>query len=157
MKHHTQRILAAPDSDAGNDENGIPGDCLRAAIASSLDLEFDDVPHFSLVEIPLATICDSRVGAAEEHYRLWWYALIGWASYEGWDVTLVPREDEFFEYYMTEYFDGPVILTGDSPRGRGRFLHSMVWRPERWDPHPSRAGLPEIRDLIVFHPRSEDV
>lgn len=104
MIAHTQTICVG-------DPRGIPGDCLRTAVASLLDLPIEAVPHFLLFE-----------GA-------WFDAVKLWCRHNGY-ILATPEEQP----------NGPCLAFGQSPRdvyhavvwADGACLH---------DPHPSRAGL----------------
>lgn len=113
-----------------DNEKGIPGDCLRAAVASLLDRQDTSVPHFIAGEI------DGRV---------WWYALKGWAADNGWTVSrrgLLPRQ----ENVPLPKFG---IACGPSERGHS---HAVVAVDGQivWDPHPSQAGILRVKEVIEF-------
>ena len=77
MIRHTQLILADPDRGDGHDRNGEAGDCLRAVVASILDVvDITTVPNFA---------------NAGNNYR-WWVALREWARSLGFDFTSVVPE-----------------------------------------------------------------
>lgn len=125
LRKVTQRFLA-------DDPTGIPGDCVRSAVASLLDYEPHLVPHF------IAGDFDGRV---------WWYALKGWAATNRWNVSrrgLLPLEDNV-----------PLpnfgIACGPSERGHS---HAVVAVDGQivWDPHPSRAGILRVKEVIEFEP-----
>lgn len=123
LREVTQRFLA-------DDPSGIPGDCVRAAVASLLDREPTSVPHF------IAGDFDGRV---------WWYALKGWAADNGWNVTrrgLLPRQENV---PLPEF----GIACGPSERG---VSHAVVAVDGKvvWDPHPSRAGILRVKEVIEF-------
>lgn len=133
----TQTILAGRDD--GHSAAGLPGNCLQAAVASLLDLELDDVPHFAV-------------------YVDWFAAMRRWARDRGGDFTYfafpVPEQYadawEAWSAWGREH-GAHVLLSGPSPRGP--FWHVVVGDVDRrvvWDPHPSRAGLVEVRDAIVY-------
>lgn len=103
-------------------ENGQHGDCMRACIASILDLPREEVPHFAQLDaqgegnfwLMLAEFCRSR-GYSFVTVR----GQVVWA------------EDDIYH-----------VISGPSPRIKGGF-HAIVGRNGRpfHDPHPSRAGL----------------
>lgn len=126
LREVTQRFLA-------NDPTGIPGDCVRAAVASLLDREPTSVPHF--------------IAGSDIDSRVWWYALKGWAADNGWAVTrtgLLPRQ----ENVPLPKFG---IACGPSERG---VSHAVVAVDGQvvWDPHPSRAGILRTKEVIEFEP-----
>lgn len=125
LREVTQRFLA-------DDPTGIPGDCVRAAVASLLDREPTSVPHF------IAGDFDGRV---------WWYALKGWAATNGWDVTrrgLLPHEENV---PLPEF----GIACGPSERGHSHAVVAVDGQVV-WDPHPSRAGILRVKEVIEFEP-----
>jgi hypothetical protein len=104
------------------------GDCLRAAVATVLNLDPDDVPHFvQYVEHPEGT--DSH---------LWWWALVGFCCAHGWRVD-----------YAGEAPSGWSLADGVSARGHqhvvvaydGEIVH---------DPHPEGGGLASITGWFTF-------
>lgn len=115
LREVTQRYLA-------DDPTGVPGDCVSAAVASLLDREPHQVPHF--------------IAASDIDSRVWWYALKGWAASNGWNVTrrgLLPRQ---------ENVPLPTFGLACGPSERG-VSHAVVAVDGEivWDPHPSRAGI----------------
>lgn len=125
LREVTQQYLA-------DDPTGVPGDCVRAAVASLLDREPHQVPHF------IAGDFDGRV---------WWYALKGWAATNGWAVTrrgLLPRQ---------ENVPLPTFGLACGPSERGH-SHAVVAVDGEivWDPHPSRAGILRVKEVIEFEP-----
>lgn len=108
-------------------EDGIPGDCVRAAVASLLDLDPAKVPHFT----------------CQDDVRVWHYALLGFAAEHGWvvDRRAVKTEGELLPEFG--------LAIGPSPRG---VSHAVVVRSGKvvWDPHPSREGLVDIQQVIEF-------
>lgn len=98
------------------------GDCLRACVATVLGLPLDEVPHFvQYIEHPAGT-----------DPMLWWWALVGFCHFHGWDAT-----------YPDDVFDPPdgwSLANGPSHRGH---QHVVVARDGAvvFDPHPSRDGV----------------
>lgn len=137
MTPHTQTILA--ERDDGHSGDGLPGDCLRAAVASLLDLPVESVPHFAV-------------------YVDWFWAMRRWARERDGDFTYFPFPvpDQYaagWESVQTwgREHQANVLLSGPSPRGP--FWHVVVGNVDLQvihDPHPSRAGLTEVRDAIVY-------
>lgn len=132
------------------DPDGMPGNCMQAAIASVLEYPLDAVPHFAAM--PEAD---------------WWMAFMDYLSDHDHRITLFA--DRFFETDV--YLDGTltaapltdwprervVIANGMSPRG---VRHSVVWQHGELvhDPHPSRAGLAEAPDEVwLIESRDEDL
>lgn len=105
---------------------GIPGDCLRAAVASLLGFDLDEVPHFLRFASPTDDTADPD--------DLWWYAFHGFAA------TLVPPHrwvETEVDPRNPEIPERPCILSGKSPRGD--FNHAIAYFGDGlwWDPHPS--------------------
>ncbi|MCJ1709259.1 hypothetical protein [Microbacterium sp. VKM Ac-2923] len=107
MIPHTQTIFV-------NDPRGIPGDCMRTAVASLMDLPTEAVPHFVLFDAP---------GAWFQVFTLW---------LRGRGLTIRPMRGEDV--------DQPCLAIGMSPRD---VEHVVVWGPNGMihDPHPSRDGI----------------
>lgn len=119
MREVTQTILHG-------DPSGRPGNCLQAAVASLLDLNLDEVPHFIEHDDWLEYFVDFCV---ERGYR-----------------PLMRPPAAHVAYGMA---------WGPSERG---VRHAVVWIDGRmvWDPHPSRAGLLRVTELIAFEPAGGD-
>lgn len=126
-------VPAGGANDAVND--GHPaGDCMRACVATILELPLDEVPHFvQYVEHPAGT---------DPH--LWWWALLGFCGAHGWHVRYVDEDPP----------GGWCLIAGKSPRGHQHvvvgFDGAMVH-----DPHPSRAGVVEPAEWFAFERGSE--
>lgn len=107
MIPHTQTIFV-------NDPRGIPGDCMRTAVASLLDLPVEAVPHFVLFDGPGA----------------WFDVFTKWLAGRGMQIKPLPASG----------VDRECLALGMSPRG---VEHIVVWGPEGMihDPHPSRDGI----------------
>lgn len=109
-------------------DNGDVGDCVRAATASVLDLDREEVPHF-LREKP------------------------GSDWYEDWELFMIEHGVRPIMIHVpwnsppkpTGYY----LASGPSPRG---FKHMVVmWDGKlAHDPHPSRAGLVEIEAVWIL-------
>lgn len=163
-----QQHLPDPARGDGHDPDGIAGDCLRASLATILDLPADQVPH--VAHYPAGHDPDNDP-LTDEHGGLWWRRLRRWlrdelnldvASYEAHDAR-----GRLLEVHQADGhpWSGDVVVVGPSPRGP--FAHAVAGR-YRWvptlkpgrvrphlevthDPHPSRAGLIAIEyvELIV--------
>lgn len=133
----TQTITAGRAD--GHSVDGLPGNCLQAAVASMLDLQLDQVPHFAV-------------------YADWFGAMRRWARERDGDFT-------YFEFPVLEQYqvgwdsvlawgrqnNGHILLSGPSPRGP--FWHVVCGDVDLHlvhDPHPSGDGLLEVRDAIVY-------
>jgi hypothetical protein len=133
----TQTILAErPD---GHSAAGLPGNCLQTAVASLLELEVDQVPHFAL-------------------YVDWFAAMRRWARDRGGDFTYFPFPvpEEHAEAWAScqrwgREHSAYVILGGPSPRGPfGHVVVGTVDLETVHDPHPSRAGITAVEDAILY-------
>lgn len=138
MRQVTQSIIQVSDPHHG----GPVGDCLRASIASLLDLDPADVPHFGSLGI-------TGDGPTKD---CWWHALVGWclALSPPLSVSDPPATEDAWPP-LDSLLDGHCLASGPSPRGD--YLHSVVARAGEvtWDPHPSREGLPlGITYLTIF-------
>lgn len=108
---------------------GAPGgNCFSACIASILDMPVDKVPYF---------MSDDPLG------REWIAKLANW---------LRPRG--LYPMILTSQANVPGIhvVHGDSPRGVGG--HAVVGMGDMivHDPHPSRAGIRNVRERTVLVP-----
>lgn len=99
---------------------GVYGNCLQAAVAGALGLDLDAVPHFG------------AFAWFEPAARLW---LRG----RGLDWRTVPGIP-----------GGRSVVVGPTVRPSG--LHAVVGQDGEvaWDPHPSRAGLTEVKYSYAF-------
>lgn len=115
------------------------GNCLSACVASWLERPLDQVPHF--VELGVQA-------HGEEDTVYWWAMFIGYMAGHGyWPVQLeTPEAAEPGEI---------VFVMGMSPRG---VCHQVLYRDgELWhDPHPSRAGIVDVREVLAFRPVRHD-
>lgn len=120
MHEVTQTILA-------NDPDGRMGNCLQAAIASILDLDLDQVPHFAEQDIKGGVY--------------WWNALCDWAEKMGYQVLDTPNKRSVSGY---------TLACGKSPRGY--FNHIVVAYDGEtvWDPYPGGTGVERIIEHYVF-------
>lgn len=103
--------------------NGQQGDCMRAVIASLLEMKIEDVPHFAQLgsgAYKFYTLIDTFL---EKH------------GYEAdWGRSPI--------YYLKEGVDIYHLISGVSPRDPA-VRHCVVGLNGaiHFDPHPSRAGL----------------
>lgn len=101
------------------------GDCMRACVASILDLHISEVPHF---------LRESK-GDPEG----FWNGIYDFCEARG--LGYLPVQAEFNPTRAAD-FGGYHIIGGPSPRGGG-LLHAVVGfnGAIAFDPHPSKAGL----------------
>lgn len=104
------------------DPDGRPGNCLQATVASLLELPLLAVPHFLLHED-------------------WLERLTAICTDHGFQLHSLPP-DTYCAYGMA---------WGPSERG---VQHAVAWADGRmaFDPHPSRAGLLRVTDLLALEP-----
>lgn len=133
MRRHRQRIVADP---ARGD--GIPGDCLRACVASLLDEPYRAVPHFAL-------------------YPAWWWDLLrAWARSRGGDVACLRVVGGSVRQFLAHPDDDPAwdgLLIGCGASPRGPYRHVVLVDVDLdlvYDPHPSGAGLLEVDEVYAF-------
>ncbi|MBO3760337.1 hypothetical protein [Ciceribacter sp. L1K22] len=106
---------------------GVGGNCVQASVASILDLPLSAVPHF----------LEAAPTPSEWELAFW-----DWCEERG--IGLIRRSGEWI-------FDGYYLASGPSPRGVN---HMVVYRDGvlAHDPHPSRAGVLEVRQTWVLAP-----
>lgn len=109
------------------------GDCLRACVASVLDLPGQEVPHFVQIGADVH-------GDTEDDGVAWYQEMQRFLAAHGLDVLWcsIDQVDEYLPWSVMDV----CMLQGPSPRGD--FSHIVVGRPDGTilhDPHPSRDGL----------------
>jgi hypothetical protein len=117
------------------------GNCVSACVASYLGLDLEDVPHF-VEHDPDVTVDGSTP------ITTWWWLLVGFMAAHGlWPVDL----DDVDQAEPGEI----VFVGGRSERG---VLHQVLYRDgELWhDPHPSRAGVQTVTEVLAWRPRRHD-
>jgi hypothetical protein len=115
---------------------GFPGgNCFSACVASLLEIPLDDVPYF---------MGDDVAGDDK-----WWEKFGAWLLPRGYYPLCFELKDDWRPV-------GLHILSGKSPRelANPKALHSVVAERERvvHDPHPSRHGLLDQRDVVLLIP-----
>lgn len=102
--------------------NGVQGDCMRASLASVLDMPLASVPHFAQLDV--------------DGEGSFWLLVAEFCRAQGYALAM------FAGSFI--WADEPVyhLIAGPSPRGGG-VNHVVVARNGKvhFDPHPSRAGL----------------
>lgn len=131
MKPVQQTILHDP-------ANGKTGNCIVACVASLLDMDIEEVPHFL------------EVGGAQQ----WRKHLSDWLLPRGLAyVEIWCAQKETYDWYLLEYLRdiGYYTLSGPSPRHQG-VEHMVIARGDEivHDPHPSNAGLADGYRWIGF-------
>ena len=116
-----------------NPAKGEYGDCFRACIASLLEMDIQDVPHFLDGENP---------------YR-WYEELSAWLGNMGLSYFDHPVDEPGINKWehLFSTINTPIYheMCGKSPRGN--FDHSVIGCNGKvvFDPHPSRAGIKTIK------------
>lgn len=116
---------------------GFPGgNCFSACVASLLEIPLDEVPYFMGESLGLD-------GGA------WWERFGEWLKPRGFYAMCFELKNEWRP-------QGLCILSGKSPRelANPHALHSVVADGDRvvHDPHPSRAGVVDQRDVVILIP-----
>lgn len=132
-ERHKAEFAGVSQTIFASDENaarGVYGNCFQAALASYLYRPLDSVPHVSA-------------------FAMWEQALDLWAAGEGyqvlsWDVA--PPAPVTDGALHPEIRTDRILVGGLSPRD---VQHVCVADHGRivWDPHPSRAGLADVRTI----------
>lgn len=117
---------------------GDDGNCLQACTATMLQVALADVPHF----------CKYYRGSD------WLGPMQEWCAAHYKMVPVCLMHNDGTERLMA--LGGYSIASGKSPRYDSvkGILHACVYKGDQLyhDPHPDRAGLVEITDVIVFVP-----
>lgn len=124
----------------GEDE----GNCFAACVASVLCMQLHDVPNF----------CADK-GRDEAGRLVWFKTFRAWLVGHGltpvvWNLNATL--DDAREQLADHLPDTLMIVSGKAERG---LVHATVWRGGEMvhDPHPSRVGLLDVHDAIMFVPR----
>lgn len=140
MADHTDEIARVSQTILAGDPKR-QGNCVSACVATYLGVPLAAVPHF--VEYDGATVDGTPGGTG------WWWLLIGYmAGSRGlWPIELASVDDgEPGEL---------LFVAGPSERG---VLHQVLYRNgDLWhDPHPTRAGLLAVSEVLAWRPRLHD-
>lgn len=110
-------------------DGSLPGNCFQTAVASSLDLPLEDVPHFVAMQD-------------------WWLGVVQWVETTGRVLTRYePQFKHSVDYGAVRIapiahapLDKVLIASGQGPRG---YRHAVLWLGGKLlhDPHPSGDGL----------------
>lgn len=108
------------------------GNCFSACVASLLEIPIDAVPYF---------MGDKPPGEPED----WFGRLLDWLRPRGYWAIPLPVGNGWKP-------EGLCILSGKSPRGD--YDHCVIARglDVVHDPHPSRAGIQTMVDVVVLVP-----
>jgi hypothetical protein len=123
---------------------GERGDCLKCCIASLLELDYDDVPHFAAMG------------------DMWWIEWTNWLAARGWQLyNAYHRVADDDPARLTGYTCGYWLASVTSRRTRpdgSNISHMILMRDGEvaWDPHPARAdghlGFTEGQILVPLDP-----
>lgn len=118
---------------------GQQGDCLRAVVASLLELDLDNVPHFVQEDVD---------GGPN-----WWQHLTMWLDQRGYKIYFLDPEIPHLAPRPGEHY----YAVGPSPRGviaDGVYTtwHAVVYRDEQLahDPHPDGTGIVKVANRYAF-------
>lgn len=117
------------------------GNCVAACVATVTGVSLDRVPHF--IEFGIA-YGDSDDVHEVSHGNNWWAMMLGFLAGHGLWVVEVDKVTDADRHEF-------ALVAGMSPRG---VLHQVIYREGRlWhDPHPSRAGVLDVREVLVIRP-----
>jgi hypothetical protein len=109
------------------DDDAPSGNCLQACIASILEMDIDEVPHF-----------------VERKSADWFDVMNQWLI-DNAECYLLPLNQWMRDFTPHGY----ALASGDSPRG---IPHSVVVCDGVvvHDPHPSKGGILKVREYWLF-------
>ncbi|MBM0124573.1 hypothetical protein [Pimelobacter simplex] len=122
------------------------GNCVSACVASILNRPLDEVPHFAEEGRLLGDTLDDGENTASG--IAWWAMMLGYMAAAGYSPVQLAHVDQA---EPGEY----LFVAGLSPRG---VMHQVIYRDGLlWhDPHPSRDGLVDVREVLAWRPRRWD-
>lgn len=111
-----------------NDPQGRVGNCLQACVASLLEKDLTEVPHF-------AALSDDT----------WFSEMCNWITDHGYEFDDTGDCVDFKNY---------VLAIGPSPRG---VSHAVIYYDGKLahDPHPSRAGILDVKWAAIVRPKNQ--
>jgi hypothetical protein len=119
--------------------NLSPGNCYQTAVACVLCVPAEELPDQVLIEQ-----ADGAYGNALRAYLLTHHR-VSLASLYDWQIGgLMPRAPGL------HLIQGKTVRTATNG-GREHVIVGKYGEP-LWDPHPSRAGLTEVTEWLVFSP-----
>lgn len=121
------------------DTDGRLGNCLPACVATFLDIDLEQVPHF--IEWGAALTTGDHL-AWESDHRCWIAMLMGFAFARGFAIEVLGGLDDAEPGEV-------VFVAGMSTRG---VMHQVLYRDGSlwWDPHPSREGVLSIETVEAW-------
>lgn len=140
-------MIRVTSRDVHDPAAGIKGDCWRASLASLLEMRLADVPAFQLMP---------------DFVTNWWWPTVSFLEVKNWCCQLVNWQgqqasiDQAIE--IAHELQLPTVMSGPSPRLHDTKHCVAFFRGELWDPHPSRAGIGAVDDMVVlFNGAKEDL
>lgn len=120
-------------------DGSVRGNCLRACLASILEIDIDSIPFFEDMD-------------REWHTPFFDFLDDNNLEFEGTGYFGVGRPDKMKEFMEYEGIDGYVIVGGKSPRTWVKGGHAVVYKDGKLihDPHPSRDGILEMEDYFMI-------
>lgn len=116
-----------------HEKKGTVGNCLSACVASLLDMQIEDLPHFSW------------------HMSDWFRILYMFLEDHGYSVKMLPIKNN--PDWKTEFngIDGYLIVGGGSPRGI-KNGHAVIYKDGQpfFDPHSDNTFLTSEDDFYVI-------
>lgn len=120
MKFHKQTIFTG---------SGRPGNCVQAALASILDLELDEVPHFL------------ETASSPEEWEL---------AFQAW----LHERRIFIARYSSEWIFPCLYLASGTTKRNPNVWHMVVMQDGKLihDPHPENTGLVQVKQIRLLVP-----
>ncbi len=137
-------VTALVDQTIFVDDPKRMGNCVAACVATLLGLPLSSVPHFIEFGVDLGDSDDVKDEVTQGH--AWFAMMLGFFAGHGlWPVEL--------ESVTAAEAGETVMVAGPSPRG---VMHQVLYRDGvLWhDPHPSRDGVLEIREVLAVRPHT---
>lgn len=116
-----------------DEKKGTVGNCLSACVASLLDMQVEDIPHFSW------------------HMSDWFRILYMFLEDRGYSVKMMPTKTTYQWKEHVKGLDGYLIVGGGSPRGI-KNGHAVIYKNGQpfFDPHPDNTFLTKEDDIYVI-------
>lgn len=135
-----QRIFAAAARGDGHNGLGIAGDCMRAALASLLDLPYADVPHVSNYadeDVALQhTDQDDPTGIIDKHGPRWYRRTRRWLR-NSYGLDYASLSDEPLDHALNDW---PLIIPGTVDVAEDLTIPWPCNAGDPWQGHVIAAG-----------------
>lgn len=127
-----------PQTIFGSDgyDGAMPGNCMSACIASILEIDLQEIPHFRLLE--------------QQTSRCWNAILNDWLEPRGLAFLLMPAVPAMRHQLM--FCPSYHMMLGNGPRGHRHGVVGLKGQLAH-DPHPDGTGLLDVDYFGVFVPR----